>query len=308
VKRPVRPDLLRLGPRLRELRASLEGRGLESDPLLFPHRYPDPADREIVAFLAASLAFGRVASIRTSLERLLGPLGASPARRIREGGPCPAPAGFVHRWVGAADIHALLLALGRALRRHGSLEALLVSHDPGGPDYVPALDGAYRELRDLTGVPAAQLSRGLKFLLPELARGGACKRAHLFLRWMVRRRDVDLGVFRSGGFTPERLLVPMDTHVHRIARYLHLTRRRTADLAASREVTGWLRRIDPSDPVSFDWALCHHGILAACTRQPRPDLCARCVLRPACGASVTDATSAGTGRSRRPALPVSSAA
>jgi endonuclease III len=101
----------------------------------------------------------------------------------------------------------------------------------------------------------------------------------------VRRNDVDLGLWRGDGFDPARLLLPMDTHVHRISRYLGLTERPTADLRASREATAWLARIDPADPVRFDWALSRLGILAECVRDPRRSLCGSCAVRPVCRAA-----------------------
>jgi uncharacterized protein (TIGR02757 family) len=97
--------------------------------------------------------------------------------------------------------------------------------------------------------------------LPAPAAGSACKRSHLFLRWMIRTEGFDLGLWTGGRFTPARLLLPMDVHVHRISRRIGLTRRKAADLAASREATAWLRRISPADPVAYDWSLSRLGIL-----------------------------------------------
>ncbi len=99
------------------------------------------------------------------------------------------------------------------------------------------------------------------------AAGSACKRHHLFLRWMIRTEGFDLGLWTGGRFTPARLLLPMDVHVHRISRRIGLTRRRKADLAASREATGWLRRLNPEDPVAYDWPLSRLGILGLPVRR-----------------------------------------
>jgi endonuclease III len=77
----------------------------------------------------------------------------------------------------------------------------------------------------------------------------------------------------------------MDTHVHRISRYLGLTARPAADLKAAREATGWLARIDPHDPVRFDWALSRLGILAECVRDPRRSRCGDCAVRAVCRAA-----------------------
>jgi uncharacterized protein (TIGR02757 family) len=280
------PDVPALASRLRALEEAWRGKRLDSDPLLFPHRYERPDDREVAAFLASSLAFGRVASINASLERLFGALGPHPASRLRKhSGEEAGLDAFVHRWVDAGSLRPFLRAIGKTLRAEGSLGSLLASGDEGEADYVPALDRFFSVLRERTGVPAGDLPRGLRFLLPSPGDGGACKRAHLFLRWMVRSGDVDLGLWKGGGFSPARLLLPMDTHVHRISRYLGLTARPTANLRAAREATGWLSKIDPDDPVRFDWSLSRLGILAECVRDPHRSRCGDCAIRPVCRAA-----------------------
>ena len=293
-------DLSALRERLEALRAEWRGRRLDSDPLAFPHRYADPADREVVAFLSSSLAFGRVASIHASLERLLSPLGPHPAAFLDawDDGPIPELSRFVHRWVTGKDVEEFLRMVKRARRAHGSLGALFAKgEEEGNPpegedrsgdavgaadaDFVPVLSSFLGTLRGLSP-GRAPLSRGLRFLLPSPSSGSACKRQHLFLRWMVRRDGFDLGLWTGGRFSPARLLLPMDTHVHRISRYLGLTRRRSADLAASREATAALRLLDPEDPVGYDWALSRLGILAECTGSPARRHCERCAVAPVC--------------------------
>lgn len=288
-RRLAPPDVAALGSRLRELEEEYRGRRLDSDPLLFPHRYASREDRETVAFLASALAFGRVASIRSSLERLLEALGPRPAEALREdGAEARGLEGFVHRWVDAGSLRPFLRAVGATLVTEGSLGALFAAGDTGGPDFVPALDRFFVELRERTGLPAARRPRGLRFLLPSPADGSACKRAHLFLRWVVRRDALDLGLWAGGRFSPARLLLPMDTHVHRISTYLGLTRRPTPDLRAAREATAWLARVDPADPVRFDWAISRLGILAECVRDPRRSRCDGCAVRPVCRAATPD--------------------
>ena len=297
----LRPaDLPRLKERLDALRAGWRGRRLDSDPLAFPHRYRDAGDREVVAFLAASLAFGRVASIRASVERVLAALGPSPAAFLDgwDERPIPSLDRFVHRWVTGKDVEEFLRMVKRARGTHGSLGELFARGDPendfsegeerrgqaggaAGADYVPALSAYLGNLRSFS--PSRRPpSRGLGFLLPSPSSGSACKRQHLFLRWMVRADDLDLGLWSGGRFSSSRLLLPMDTHVHRISRYLGLTRRPTADLAAAREATAWLSRLCPADPVSYDWALSRLGILAECTDARTRRHCERCAVAPVC--------------------------
>ena len=278
--RPRPLDIPLLAARLRQLREEWRGAPLSSDPLEFPHRYRSDADRELVAFLASSLAFGRVASIRAILERLLALLGPRPSRFLESwnGEPLEALSGSVHRWVRGDDLAALLRALASARREHGSLEALFASGDDGRTDTTAALTSFLDDLRSRAGSD----SRAVRFLLPRPEEGGACKRAHLFLRWMVRDTPPDLGLWRSGRLTPARLLLPMDTHVHRISRYLGLTQRPTANLQAARQATAVLALIDPADPVSFDWALSRLGILMECVRDVDRSHCERCAVAPVC--------------------------
>lgn len=301
---PRPPDLLRLKERLDTLRAEWRGRRLDSDPLAFPHRYPDAGDREVVAFLAASLAFGRVASIQASLERLLAALGPAPSAFLDgwDERPIPDLKRFVHRWVTGQDVEEFLRRVKRARQAHGSLGTLFARGDKGkevlegeerhgeaggaaGADYVAALATFLGNLRSFS--PSHRpVSRGLGFLLPSPSSDSACKRSHLFLRWMIRTDDLDLGLWRGGRFSPSRLLLPMDTHVHRISRYLGLTRRPAPDLAAAREATAWLSRLCPGDPVSYDWALSRLGILAECTVARTRRHCERCAVAPVCRARI----------------------
>lgn len=301
--RSLRPDLPLLAVHLGQLRAEWSGRRLDSDPLAFAHRYVDEDDREIAAFLASSLAFGRVAAIQASLERLFSAMGPSPSGFLRAfgGQPIPLLEGFVHRWVGREEITRFLEALSRALRKWGSLRALFARGDTPSPDYVPALSNFFDALRSEATNGGRPLSHGLRFLLPSPRGGSASKRAHLFLRWTVRTKDVDLGLWKGDSFDPSRLLLPMDTHVHRIATYLGLTRRPIADLEASRQATGWLKKVDPVDPVSFDWALSRLGILTECVRERSRRHCERCAVRPVCRVAIGP----GTGPARTESTPSS---
>ena len=250
--RPAPANLALLGERLEALRREWRSRRLDSDPLVFAHRYADPADREVVAFLAASLAFGRVASIQASVARVLAALGPSPAEFLEEWDERPIAAlrAFRHRWVSGNDIEDFLRMVKRARRAHGSLGALFAAGDEErGRD----ASGLWARPLSITSPPSPPFIEIFSFFLfsafhaplagaevpSALPRSGsACKRSHLFLRWMIRTEGFDLGLWTGGRFTPARLLLPMDTHVHRIARRLGLTRRKAADLAAAREATG----------------------------------------------------------------------
>jgi uncharacterized protein (TIGR02757 family) len=123
-------------------------------------------------------------------------------------------------------------------------------------------------------------SRALRHLVSDPRAGSACKRLFLYARWMVRRADgVDLGLWP---LAPSSLLIPVDTHIHRISRNLGFTTRRTATWATAEEITSALRKLDPDDPVKYDFALCHLGVSRECPSRPDPIKCARCLLQDVC--------------------------
>lgn len=250
----------------------------ELDPVGFVHRYPDPGDQEVVALLAALLAFGHVTVIRRAVANVLERLGPGPAARI-DGASLPELRkrldGFVHRVWRGDDVAALLANAARLRREDGSLGAALARRRAAAESFLDAVAHFADALR------GPRPGRGLAHLVPDPRKGSASKRLFLYLRWMIRRADgVDLGTFAA--LDPAELIVPVDTHVQRIARNLRLTERKDASLATAREITDALRRIDPADPVRFDFALCHLGISKDCPSRRDETKCARCVVRAVC--------------------------
>jgi uncharacterized protein (TIGR02757 family) len=250
-------------------------------------RYPLPEDREVVGFCAAALAFGRVASVLQSVEALLGVMGPHPAAFVRGFDPVRHSARIeplVHRWIRGRDLVALLLILQRMLREEGSIEGFFVAgDDPGGPDVSRAIDAfSARALdTDLQEVYGRRMPKrpGVCYFFPRPAAGSACKRMNLFLRWMVRKDAIDLGVWTR--VSPARLIVPLDTHVIRLGHCLRLTRYTSPGWKMAAEITASLRALDPLDPVRFDFSLCHVGMMNACGYK-RAQKDSQCPLRGLC--------------------------
>jgi len=228
---------------------------IHPDPLEFVYRYTAAADREIAGLVAACLAYGRVAQILAGVDRILKPMGPSPSlflRTARRDDVVAMAQGFKHRWTTGADVAGLLLGVKGTVAEFGSLEAAFRSvFRPDHQNVLPALcEWVGLLMRANGGQPIK--------LLASPADGSACKRLLLFLRWMVRKDDVDPGVW--SGIPPSKLLVPMDTHMHRISLALKLTRRKQADLRTALEVTHAFRQIAPEDPVRYDFALTRAGM------------------------------------------------
>lgn len=249
-----------------------------ADPVSFLHGYDDPQDQEVVGLIAASLAFGQVLGVRRSTERVLRVLGEHPAERIAGAGERElrtALGGFAHRVYRANHMASLLAGAGALLREHGSLGSAFLS------DFADS-EGDLREgaARFADRLRGPDPERGLKHLVADPRAGSACKRLLLYLRWMVRPADgVDLGLW---ALSPSALLMPLDTHVHRISINLGLTARRDASWRTAEEVTDALREFDPDDPVKYDFAICHLGVSRQCPSRQDLEKCTPCILRDVC--------------------------
>lgn len=263
-----------------------------TDPIQIVRRYQRADDREVVAFCAASLAFGRVASVLQSIERLLDIMGGQPAAYVRDFDPArqeKAFADFVHRWTRGPDLVALLWILKQMFDRSGSIEGFFMEgYDPAAPDVTDALDSLSNRALSLDVTAAYGRSKvakgvsgrlGVCYFFPRPSAGSGCKRLNLFMRWMVRRDALDLGVWSR--VAPAKLIVPLDTHVIRVGRCLRLTRYTSPGWRMARDITESLRRLDPEDPVKYDFSLCHLGMMNACGFN-RAQADARCPLRGVC--------------------------
>lgn len=239
---------------------------LDTDPLGLVREWQDPRDREIAALLAAGLAYGRVVSIRRSLQAVFRTMGERPSRFVDRLEPRRAARRlerFAHRFTTGAAVVDLLWRVRQAREAAGSLERFFVDGDPEprSATLSPAMDAFVDRLFSLPGSGlGAGAEEGARWLLPAPSRGSACKRHCLFLRWMVRPDDgVDLGLWRE--VSPSRLLLPLDVHLERVVVALGWTRRKSPGWPMVLEATACLRRIDPSDPVRYDFALSRLGIL-----------------------------------------------
>jgi uncharacterized protein (TIGR02757 family) len=263
------------------------GARLARDAIEFPLRYAVPDDRELVALLTACLAYGRVDLFGRALEGVLRVMGPSPARFVREfdaRAQAHAFDAFLYRFNRPRDVVAFCAAAREVLARYGSLEKCFAAgdHDPAGP-IGPALERFARafleaDVRDV--FPRRRLSRGFRHLFPLPSAGGPCKRLHLYLRWMVRRERPDFGLWTS--VSPARLLMPIDTHVENMSRAIGLTRRRSRTWKMAEEITARLARLDPADPVKYDFALCHTRMSGDCRDRRDAVVCAPCGLRGVC--------------------------
>lgn len=277
-----------VGPALDTLLAQADRRAqLASDPLGTVHRYSDAADRELVGILASSVAYGRVSLFLPRLSRLLDELGPSPASLVQKTVPnelLELCGDFAYRMTDAPEVAALLHAAATAQSRHGSLGRLAENcFDRANGDMRETLAAFVDEIWSADLRPFTRThepTRRLKHLLSSPRAGSASKRLNLYVRWMVRGPDgADLGLW---DLPRSALVIPLDTHVHRISGFLGLTRRKDLSWRTAEEITARLRQLDPHDPVKYDFALAHLGISGRCPSRADPERCGDCPLRGIC--------------------------
>jgi uncharacterized protein (TIGR02757 family) len=254
---------------------------IRHDPIAFPHRYKNPEDIEVSGFIASCFAYGRVELFKAVVEKLLSLMGAHPhsflmdfsVRKHRNRFT------FKYRFNEPDDIICLLFLIHELLKRHFSLgEAFRGHYAPEDADTGRAIAGFVDEVMSTnTSLVYGKDIRpsGMTQFLPSPAKGSTCKRMNLFLRWMVRDRDIDFGLWKT--IPKDKLVIPLDTHIARIARCLGFTRRSSADWKTAREITEALKKLDPEDPLKYDFALCHHGISGRCVKGD-VRLCEGCIF------------------------------
>jgi uncharacterized protein (TIGR02757 family) len=225
---------------------------LMQDPVLFLHRRKwAKRDAEIVGLICSSLAVGRVQQILKSADRALNIMGENPydfLMNSRDSKMSALYSSFTHRFFGGSHIVSLLCSIKKIIKSYGSLNRAF-SDGIGAEDttLLSALEKFTSQFQPQCGS-----------LIPSPSSGSACKRLLLFLRWMVRKDAVDVGVWY--GIKPSLLIVPLDTHMFRIGKRAGIIKNKNANMKAAEEFTAFLRNIDPEDPVKYDFALSHAGM------------------------------------------------
>ena len=263
---------------------------LATDPLEFVHRYKTPEDREIVGLVSSCLAYGRVETIKKSIEAVMCSVGPSPYRFTMRFDPVRDSStfeGFIHRFNNGRDIRALFYFMRQMIEKAGSIKGFfLKGYSSGDKNVKGALVSFSSNALALDSVPVYKSmilppKAGVRFFFPSPSDNSACKRLNLYLRWMVRRGDaLDFGIWKE--VDPARLVMPLDTHIARISRNIGLTSRATPDWKMAEEITTALAAFDPSDPVKYDFALCRLGILDKCPANKDRAKCESCLIKKLC--------------------------
>jgi len=238
---------------------------------------------EVAGFFASALAYGRVQQISKSLEKLFSIMGESPAAFVRQFSTRDRRRlkDFKHRFNTGDDIADLIILLKDMINKHGSIERYFLSgYNDSDANILPALANF---CEGLTGLYARNrggaVSRGLMYLLASPVRKSACKRLNLFLRWMIRDDDVDAGLWK--GVDASKLIIPVDVHMARLCGILGFHSSKNATLKTAVEITRNFAKINPADPVKYDFALSRIGIIENCNGKIN-EKCPQCQLYQYC--------------------------
>lgn len=236
---------------------------IEKDPVSVPHRFSRLQDIEISGFFAALFAWGNRTSIINSCTRLLQVMDNAPYQFVLQHSESDLKPllSFVHRTFNATDLFWLLHILKLHYKSYDTLEfAFSQFINPKSTDVTAALTGFHNYVFSSPDAP----ERTRKHIATPL-KNSACKRLNMFLRWMVRTDEgigapyVDFGIWKQ--IKPSQLICPLDVHVGRVARRMNLLERQQDDWKAAVELTEALRKLDPRDPVKYDYALFGLGVI-----------------------------------------------
>ncbi|RAJ12643.1 TIGR02757 family protein [Arenibacter echinorum] len=228
---------------------------LSTDPLRIPHRFTKKEDIEISGFLTATIAWGNRKSIINNSERMMELLENSPFDFImnHQEKDLEKLQGFVHRTFNGEDLTYFIRSLNNIYKQHGGLEKTFALQGD-----ITSLQMSISKFKTIFFELDHQQRTTKHVSDPQ--KGSAAKRINMFLRWMVRNNSsgVDFGIWDR--ISPSQLSCPLDVHSGNVARKLGLIQRKQNDGKALAELDANLRKLDPLDPVKYDFALFGLGV------------------------------------------------
>jgi uncharacterized protein (TIGR02757 family) len=234
---------------------------IQNDPVQFPHRFSNKTDIEVSGLISSCLAYGRREKIIEDVKIIHKMMDYKPAEFAKNfdlNRDIKYFLDFRHRYTAGKDVAILIYLIGCTLKEYNNLEDAFVSgYSTDDKNIKPALTNFVNILKSYLPQNEDNIT-GINYLLPSPAKGSACKRLNLFLKWMVRPGPVDLNIWDK--IPTVKLIIPLDTHVARLSRKLKLVNRKADDWITAEEITENLSKFDPNDPVKYDFAIFGLGI------------------------------------------------
>ena len=223
---------------------------IKDDPILFPHRGKTKEDKELYGFIASLFAYGNRKMFIKKLEDIDSRAGNDISNYVKNGDFSNLK-GVEYRFSKDQDIIPVFEILHKLYNESGGLEELFEYGFNSENFLQTVVDYFYSNVPETAG-------QGFYHMIPNPQNGGAMKRMNMFLRWMVRKSVVDLGIWKF--MKPKDLLIPLDVHVARVSRLMGLLERKSNDFKAVIELTDNLKKFCPEDPVKYDFAMFAFGV------------------------------------------------
>lgn len=248
----------------RKLKETLDGlydryknKHSSKDPVWILHRFQDNKDIEVIGFITSCYSYGQVDGINTFMNKFLKNIGFKVHEftvNFSQQKDKKFLKDLYYRFNSAEDLITLISNIKNIIKEHGSLLNLFAkSYDNSHNNILTALTAFTHQLNKHSK------NGSYKYLIPSPEKNSTCKRLHLYLRWMVRSDEIDLGLWKNK-IDKSKLLMPVDTHVYRISRKLKIVKRASCDVKFVISLTEALKQFDELDPVKYDFAMCHLGI------------------------------------------------
>ncbi len=232
---------------------------ISPDPLEFLHRYSKPYDIEISGLISSVFAYGNVKQIISTLQKIHSIMNDEPYDFVLNySNKTNLFEAIKHRFYSSEDIHYLFIALKKIYRNHNSLKKIFFESYSKSDNCMKKTISYFSNKMCDFAKGKRGISRGVKFMFPDPMKGSACKRMNLFLRWMIRKDELDFGLWSE--IPTSKLIIPVDTHVAQICKKLKMTRRKNVSWKMAEEITDKLKQFDEIDPVKYDFAICHIGM------------------------------------------------
>jgi uncharacterized protein (TIGR02757 family) len=237
---------------------------ISPDPLQFLHLFHDEKDIETIGLISSIFSYGNVNQIISTLNKIVNVLGEHPYDVILNLNSKDISKYFksiIHRFYTESDIQSLFKILHLILLKEKSIKKIFLNGYHNATDEknlkfsLSHFSNYFFKYFKKAGI---KISPGIRFMFADPLTGSSCKRLNLFLRWMVRKDELDFGFWSE--IPTGKLVIPVDTHVARICLHLNLTKRKNVSWKMAEEITENLKCFDPDDPVKYDFAICHIGI------------------------------------------------
>jgi uncharacterized protein (TIGR02757 family) len=225
------------------------------DPLWFLYRYIRKQDIETAGLIASSLAYGNIKIIMKSVESILNLLGDEPAKTLdlkSDSWIKKNTCNFVHRFAKCENITGLLISIREIRKQYNTIENCFLSGYSENDENILKASCNFSKIIHEAAYPYKPAH-----LMPLAEKKSACKRLNLYLRWMVRNDEVDPGWWK---IDKSKLIVPLDTHMHKIGLEHGLTAKKSGSMNTAIEITKGFMEFCPQDPVKYDFALTRQGI------------------------------------------------